>query len=184
MLATGNAESSVKRSMRGVVPWMRCSKSDAGPVLARRSSHRHSRRHRNQSSSSDTSMTSPAQAAFIETREYRRFVEFCDSCCRYRYIGLCYGAPGVGKTLSARHYADWDRVAFADPYADRGVFRTDEVPGNGCVFYTATVVNSPRQIEDDIASAPEDALAGAPGDPYGNKAGDHRRAAEARRGAR
>jgi DNA transposition AAA+ family ATPase len=98
-------------------------------------------------------MTSPAQAAFIETREYRRFVEFCDSCCRYRYIGLCYGAPGVGKTLSARHYADWDRVAFADPYADRGVFRTDEVPGNGCVLYTATVVNSPRQIEDDIASA-------------------------------
>ena len=98
-------------------------------------------------------MTSFAQVAFIETREYRRFVEFCDSCCRYRYIGLCYGAPGVGKTLSARHYADWDRVAFADPYADRGVFRTDEVPGNGCVFYTATVVNSPRQIEDDIASA-------------------------------
>ena len=25
------------------------------------------------------------------------------------------------------------------------------MPGNGCVFYTATVVNSPRQIEDDIA---------------------------------
>jgi DNA transposition AAA+ family ATPase len=96
-------------------------------------------------------MTDATGAVFVETKEYRRFREFCDACRRYRYIGLCYGPPGVGKTLSARHYADWDRVASANAYADRGIFRTDEVPGNGCVFYTATVVNSPRQIEDDIA---------------------------------
>ena len=101
--------------------------------------------------SSGTPMTDATGAAFVETKEYRRFREFCDACRRYRYIGLCYGPPGVGKTLSARHYADWDRVESADPYAGRGVFRTDEVPGNGCVFYTATVVNSPGQIEDDIA---------------------------------
>src|SRR5436305_6473549 len=88
---------------------------------------------------------------FVVTKEYRRFAEFCDACRRYRYIGLCYGPPGVGKTLSARRYADWDRVAFADPHACRGAFRTDEVPGNGCVFYTAAVVNSPKQIEEDIA---------------------------------
>jgi DNA transposition AAA+ family ATPase len=96
-------------------------------------------------------MTDETSAAFVETKEYRRFREFCAACRRYRYIGLCYGPPGVGKTLSARHYADWDRVAFADPHACRGGFRTDEVPGNACVFYTATVVNSPKQIEDDIA---------------------------------
>ena len=96
-------------------------------------------------------MTETTGAAFVETKEYRRFREFCDACRRYRYIGLCYGPPGVGKTLSARHYADWDRVAVGEPFADRGVFRTNEVPGNGCVFYTASVVNSPKQIEDDIA---------------------------------
>lgn len=96
-------------------------------------------------------MTDAPGAAFVETREYRRFREFCDACRRYRYIGLCYGPPGVGKTLSALHYADWKRVASADPNTCRGVFRSDEVPGNGCVLYTATVVNSPRQIEDDIA---------------------------------
>jgi DNA transposition AAA+ family ATPase len=95
-------------------------------------------------------MTEAPGAAFVETREYRRFREFCDACRRYRYIGLCYGPPGVGKTLSARRYADWVRVASADPFADGGIFRLDEVPGNGCVFYTAAVVNSPRQIEDDI----------------------------------
>jgi DNA transposition AAA+ family ATPase len=92
----------------------------------------------------------PPGAAFVETREYRRFREFCDACRRDRYIGLCYGPAGVGKTLSARHYADWDRVETTKPYADFGDFRSDNVPGNGCVLYTATVVNSPRQIEDDI----------------------------------
>lgn len=96
-------------------------------------------------------MTDATGAAFVETREYRRFREFCDACRRYRYIGLCYGPAGVGKTLSARHYSDWERVTACNPYADRGDFKTDDVPGNGCVLYTATVVNSPGQIQGDVS---------------------------------
>jgi DNA transposition AAA+ family ATPase len=96
-------------------------------------------------------MTDAPGAAFVETREYRRFREFCDACRRYRYIGLCYGPPGVGKTLSARHYADWDRVEASDPYADCTDSRCDDVPGKGCILYTATVVNSPGQIQSDVS---------------------------------
>ncbi|GAB7308495.1 hypothetical protein EGLA_32670 [Enterococcus gallinarum] len=34
---------------------------------------------------------------FIETKEYKRFAEFCDACIKYKYIGICYGPLVYGK---------------------------------------------------------------------------------------
>ncbi len=76
--------------------------------------------------------------------------EFCDACRRDRYIGLCYGPPGVGKTLSARHYARWDLIESARPrYLWRGEPPTAAVPCR-TVLYTAPVTGSPGKIDRDV----------------------------------
>src|SRR5438270_2090799 len=104
----------------------------------------------------ETAMTdhaTPATGEFLITKEYRRFAEFCDACRRERYIGLCYGPPGVGKTLSARRYAAWAQVAPA-LVAMRQAIAVPVLPAetlvNRTVFYTATINNTPRRIDEDL----------------------------------
>ena len=88
---------------------------------------------------------------FVETSEYERFQEFSDACRQYEYIGLCYGPPGVGKTLSARHYANWDKVEAYSEDNGGGVVGLSEVIGSNVVFYTVSVVNSPKQLKSEIS---------------------------------
>lgn len=91
---------------------------------------------------------------FIVTKEHRRFVEFCDACRRYRYIGLCYGPPGVGKTVSGRAYAKWDRV---ENLLNKGRLlalpAVPEIMDSCTVFYTSPVANTPRRLEREVAEA-------------------------------
>jgi len=88
---------------------------------------------------------------FIVTKEHRRFIEFCDACRRYRYVGLCFGTPGVGKTVSARTYANQNLLEHL--LADSPMLDLPNVPEvRQCttVFYTPAVVHSPRRLEEDI----------------------------------
>lgn len=99
-------------------------------------------------------MTEPAATLipFVETKEYWRFAEFCDACRQYRYIGLCYGPPGVGKTLSARHYAQWDVL---EPALEASTSLMDPPPQPylaGCrtVFFTPSMVTTPKRLDSDL----------------------------------
>src|SRR5712692_5782024 len=96
--------------------------------------------------SNDTGTNSRHPPAIVETLEHRRFTEFCDACRRYGYIGLCYGSPGVGKTLSARRYSRWDKVKQSDRWGSGPT----EDPLLDTVFYTPDVVNAPGSIASGI----------------------------------
>lgn len=93
----------------------------------------------------------PQRPPFQSTREHRRFTEFADTVRAHRYIGLCWGPPGVGKTLSARHYAgtdEWEQW--------HSVFEEDLGPVPERVlqartaFFTPTVAATVRQIDQGL----------------------------------
>lgn len=92
---------------------------------------------------------------FISTREHRRFTEFADAVRKHRYIGLCHGAAGVGKTLSARRYAHWD---VAEPLLHTWGRREDSdlqvyaaLARSRAVFYTPTVGGTLRELRQDLS---------------------------------
>jgi DNA transposition AAA+ family ATPase len=103
--------------------------------------------------------SSVAATPFLVTKEYRRFAEFCDACRRYRYIGLCFGPPGVGKTVSARRYARWDIVESSNPWwmpsssAEAPSPDLEEGMRFDTILYTPRVSNSPSQIEREVEEA-------------------------------
>jgi len=91
---------------------------------------------------------------FIATKEHRRFVEFAAAVRKHRYIGLCFGPAGVGKTLSARRYANWDA---AEPLIEGWGARTpaDAVVNaalarSRAVFHTPTVLGTLRSLRDTL----------------------------------
>lgn len=92
--------------------------------------------------------------AFIATKEHRRFSEFADAVRRHRYIGLCSGPAGVGKTLSARRLARWD---VAEPLLEAWDTRNashapvyDVLAHTRAVFYVPTVAGTPREVRADL----------------------------------
>jgi DNA transposition AAA+ family ATPase len=101
-----------------------------------------------------TGSAGPRSGSFIATQEHRRFTEFARTVQRHRYIGLCYGPAGVGKTLSARRYAHWD---LAEPLllawgprepSDAKVYAA--LARSRTVFYTPAVGASLRELRSEL----------------------------------
>jgi Cdc6-like AAA superfamily ATPase len=93
------------------------------------------------------------EANFVETLEHRRFTEFCDACRRYGYIGLCYGSPGVGKTLSAKHYTRWRNFKNVVSWRQLSDTALKSFEDHSTLFYCPSVTNTPRQIACEISVA-------------------------------
>jgi DNA transposition AAA+ family ATPase len=89
---------------------------------------------------------------FILTEQYVRFKNFCMTCCHYRTIGLCDGTIGVGKTMSARYYANWDFFEQQLPSSD---IRHLSLPAAGALpphvaFYTPPTGASAKRIDNEL----------------------------------
>ena len=123
---------------------------------------------------SDERLTVPQmkELVFASTKDYRLFGEFCDACRKYRYIGLCHGIPGAGKTRSAREYASWDALSslFPEelftlvgrrhlddqfphkPFASPGSPTYTDILPCRTVYYTAPVAATASRIEREVMS--------------------------------
>jgi hypothetical protein len=103
-----------------------------------------------------TSAVGTREGAFIVTREHRRFVEFAKAVRQHRYIGLCFGPAGVGKTLSARRYAHWDE---AEPILEGWGREADDagvremLARSRTVFHTPAVLGTLRDLRDTMANS-------------------------------
>src|SRR5271157_55453 len=88
---------------------------------------------------------------FIQTKEYKKFKEFADSVVEYRYIGICHGEAGVGKSLAASYYSNWDeKIAYEDGVSSITEEIKNKISTCKAVFITTPVYNSPKAIHDKI----------------------------------
>ena len=94
---------------------------------------------------------------FIVTKEHRRFTEFADAVRRGHTIGLCFGPAGVGKTLSARRYAHWEKaydlLTYWGPRADSDAKIYAALARSRTVLYTPSVLTTPRVLKDELDQA-------------------------------
>ena len=91
------------------------------------------------------------ETSFLITREHRRFAEFADAVRANRYIGACYGPPGIGKTLSARTYAaaaDWEAWQARRSVTDSAL--PDSLLRSRSVVWTPHVTTTPRELDVEV----------------------------------
>lgn len=81
-------------------------------------------------------------------------MEFANAVRKHRYIGLCYGPAGVGKTLSARRCAHWDVVEpFLEEWPHDGRSESEAAATLArmrTLFYTPSVSETLRDMRQSL----------------------------------
>lgn len=69
-----------------------------------------------------------------------RFIELADTVRKHRYIGICFGPAGVGKTVSAHRFARWNQTGELletwGPRDPSDAIAYDALNRSKAVFYT------------------------------------------------
>lgn len=89
--------------------------------------------------------------SFIATKAHARFEELAAACVQYRYIGICHGRPGVGKTRSAMEYASWQSMHDLTVGSGMSDEEVERIKACSAVFYTATVSNTPNTLNSGLS---------------------------------
>lgn len=99
-------------------------------------------------------MANARSGRFIVTKEHRRFVEFADAVRKHRYIGICFGPAGVGKTVSAHRFTRWNQASelleIWGPRDPSDAIAYDALNRSRAVFYTPAVSENARQTRDQL----------------------------------
>lgn len=87
---------------------------------------------------------------FIITHEHILFEDVCEDARHYRYVVLCIGGAGVGKTHSGRHYSCWDSV---EPGASRYAYILNpppEVAMRRTAYFSAPPASTPKMVSNQV----------------------------------
>ena len=94
------------------------------------------------------------QGQFIVTKEHRRFTEFADTVKRQHTIGICYGLAGIGKSLSARRYSNWDKAhTLIEEWGrreDSDALVYAALAKSRTVLYPPSALLTPRTLRDEL----------------------------------
>jgi len=95
-------------------------------------------------------MNSQCKPTFVNTRQHERFVEFCEACRLNRYLGICTGRSGVGKTSSAYMYSNWHAFApLLEPHRQNNP--PEKFYDCRTAIYTPDVACTLKRVESGIA---------------------------------
>ena len=95
----------------------------------------------------------PLTSGFIETTEYTRFAQVCQTCERYGSNAVCVGSKGVGKTKVARHYTQWDLVEPFFLTQGRGIelYFSPDCPPPHAAYYRPRSTITPKGFERELS---------------------------------